>query len=290
MKNRNASVTWNKEAMERLQKVPFFLRKKVKSVVEDFTAENGIGTITSDHLEDARRKFFARVSRNEAGKEMGRAEENPCEENRLYELTMCRGSKLGCPFSLEDSEDLEKSLREALDESSYIGNLEKSVEGLLLPHHRFKISASACPNSCSQPQIKDIGIQALSFPALSQNECLQCGRCVESCAEAALVLNDTGPLIDREKCIGCGVCHQLCPSGTIAKGKKGYRVLLGGRLGRHPKLGAPLDGLFSVERIRELLRTCLEEMEKRSSHGKRLGEIMETDEDFRDRVIFQGDI
>ena len=55
-------------------------------------------------------------------------------------------------------------------------------------------------------------------------------------------------------CQKCGRCIAVCPSGTIKQGQKGFRVQLGGRLGRHPRLGMELPGILKPEQVLEVLR------------------------------------
>jgi len=54
-----------------------------------------------------------------------------------------------------------------------------------------------------------------------------------------------------EKCSLCGECIAACPTDTIA-GRRGYALHLGGRIGRHPKLGERFGGL--VPGMDELFR------------------------------------
>ena len=40
-----------------------------------------------------------------------------------------------------------------------------------------------------------------------------------------------------KKCLFCSDCIKTCTTGTIKEAKTGFRVLAGGKLGRHPRLG-----------------------------------------------------
>jgi pyruvate formate lyase activating enzyme len=51
-------------------------------------------------------------------------------------------------------------------------------------------------------------------PSLRTSRCVQCGRCVETCPEAAVSLAETGPATDPEKCALCGDCLGVCPTGA----------------------------------------------------------------------------
>ncbi|MCW7754013.1 hypothetical protein OOT00_08440 [Desulfobotulus sp. H1] len=50
-----------------------------------------------------------------------------------------------------------------------------------------------------------------------------------------------------------GICITTCRDGGLLTAEKGFRVLLGGRLGRHPRLGLPLPGLYSAEDLEKIL-------------------------------------
>jgi len=54
---------------------------------------------------------------------------------------------------------------------------------------------------------------------------------VEVCKENALSLNNNKPFVDDKKCLYCGQCVGVRPTGTLQEGAKGYRILVGGKLG-----------------------------------------------------------
>ena len=55
----------------------------------------------------------------------------------------------------------------------------------------------------------------------------------------------------------------------------GYRVLLGGKLGRHPQLGKELDGIFSKKQLVELIDKCLDHYMAHNTEGERFGEVID---------------
>lgn len=59
------SIPWTPEAESLLQRVPFFVRRMVRSAVESFARRTGIGTITPDLMVEARRSL--RVDRPSIG-------------------------------------------------------------------------------------------------------------------------------------------------------------------------------------------------------------------------------
>ena len=66
-------------------------------------------------------------------------------------------------------------------------------------------------------------------------------------------------------------------SGMAAE-VKGYRVLLGGKLGRHPQLARELPGIFSQQEVLDIVDGCLALYKKKSRSGKRFAELL-TDAD-----------
>lgn len=51
---------------------------------------------------------------------------------------------------------------------------------------------------------------------VSQNVCVGCGTCVDTCHSSAISMQDDGKsFIDQDKCIQCGYCIAACPSFAI---------------------------------------------------------------------------
>ena len=140
------------------------------------------------------------------------------------------------------------------------------------------MSIADCPNACSQPQIKDIGIIGAVLPVLSGEECTLCNACVDTCKENAIILNTEKeiPEISMTCCVACGICIQECPTGTIIEGERGYRVQLGGKLGRHPKLAVELPGLYHLDKVLDIVSQCIEFYKENSTHGKRFADLYQS--------------
>lgn len=47
---------WDEEALKKIEKAPFFIRKLAKNKVEKAAVANGITTITADFVEQVRQK------------------------------------------------------------------------------------------------------------------------------------------------------------------------------------------------------------------------------------------
>ena len=59
-------------------------------------------------------------------------------------------------------------------------------------------------------------------PAVKNNECKGCKKCMDICPARAIAMKDNKPIIDREKCIKCFCCQEFCPFGAM----KVHRTLI----------------------------------------------------------------
>ncbi len=149
--------------------------------------------------------------------------------------------------------------------------------GRILPHMVLKVSISCCPNACSQPQIKDFGIIGKMEVELLKELCTGCGRCKEVCLEEAIHLKEGKAEIDKNRCIHCGSCARICEVGAIKPVKTGYTLLVGGKLGRHPRLATQVGNeILKEEEILKTIEKMLDLFMKKSKKGERLGDLLDT--------------
>lgn len=251
-------MKWREDAREALSNVPFFVRKRVRRRVEETAREKGVREVTLDHVRECRQRFLRKME----------------EEVRGYQVETCFGNG-GCPNRAADPGDLPQRLQERLEKRDLKAFLKEKVAGPLKMHHEFRIAIADCPNACSRPQIADVGLIGACVPEISGEECSICGACVEVCREKAVTLSGDVPVIDRETCLSCGDCVRSCPTGALLAGRRGYRLLVGGKLGRHPRLGAELPGLFEGEGIVEGVELVLDHYQRHCAGGERFGEVLE---------------
>ena len=133
------------------------------------------------------------------------------------------------------------------------------------------IGCGSCQSICAR--------EAISFSngslILDQSKCDLCEACVDACKEDAITLDQDKeiPIIDYSRCLRCRHCINECPTGTIAVGKTGYRVLLGGKLGRHPRLAEELPGIYSEDEVVAILEQCVAFYKQKSKRGERFAAI-----------------
>ncbi len=81
-----------------------------------------------------------------------------------------------------------------------------------------------------------LGISRFGYPAIlvtstfivsrDDDECTDCGTCIEACPIDAIKQNNgESPIIDESICVGCGVCALKCPSEALHLVKRKQRVL-----------------------------------------------------------------
>ncbi len=282
-------MKWSKKAEEAVQKVPFFVRKKVRGKIEQYVLEHGRDLVSLEDTQTARNKFLSNMSKDIKG----------------YQADRCFGAS-GCPHAINGCGSILTQAESLLENEKILDFLKQHVDGELKYHHEFRLSTADCPNACSQPQIKDVGIIGAVKPDISKGACSMCRACVRVCPDNCIFLKDahtadefaatnetstrkpgdckTGthetsmdnpkPEIDAEKCMMCGKCIDICPTGTICEGKKGFRVMLGGRLGRHPRLAMELPDLLSEEEVFSVLKRVLKFYKENSTGGARFAKIV----------------
>ncbi len=252
-------MKWMPEAEEALRKVPFFVRKRVRVRVEKEAKEAAKTVVSLADVKATQGRYLASMS----------------SEIKGYQIETCFGPS-GCPNRAIISDHLLARIEADVKKEDLLGFLKKTVQGELKFHHEFRITLADCPNACSQPQIKDIGIIGACAPIVTSEPCTMCEACIETCREDAIRMDTAKevPLIDNELCLKCGKCIPACPTGTLVEGQKGFRVQLGGKLGRHPQLARELPGIYDENTVIKIVKDCLRFYKNNSKHGERFGQIL----------------
>lgn len=137
-------------------------------------------------------------------------------------VTGCQGSYI-CPAGKYDT----RPLIEEIDSRFY---------GAPVPH-KFKIGMSACINNCLKTEENDFGITGVVEPVWESSLCTYCGICEAICKDRAIKVSSDKLEFYLEKCTFCGDCIKACPTNAWKEKRKGFRISVGGKMGRHPKLG-----------------------------------------------------
>jgi len=253
-------MKWLPEEEAEIKKAPFFVRKKARQRVEAHVAAEGRDFLTVADVQAAKKSFLTRMD----------------EEVKGFQLETCFGSQ-GRPNRVIEDDGLVPSIERLLKAEDLRGFLKQTVNGPLKFHHEFRVTLADCPNACSQPQIKDIGIIGAATPKRTDVPCSECGACVEVCREDAVLLDPSqgGPVFEWKQCVRCGQCINTCSAGTIAACSQGYRLLIGGKLGRHPRLATELPGLYDADQVLEVVKWCVRHYKQHSRGGERFAELVE---------------
>ncbi len=254
-------MKWATEAEAAIKKVPFFVRKKVQKKVEIYAQSRGKKEVDIEDVTSLKKKFLSK-----GGME---------NEIRGYDISTCFGGE-GCPNSANSCAELFVGIQDLMEKADILSFLKQSVPDGLKFHHEFRISLSDCPNACSRPQIVDIGIIGAVLPGAGTKECTRCMACVDACPDGAICLDEIKecPVIDPDLCLSCGKCITACPTGTIEESERGFRVLLGGRLGRHPRLAMEVPEIQSRQKVLAIVENCLTFYKIHSKNGRRFSKIL----------------
>jgi len=235
-------MKWTAEAEELLKKVPFFVRRKVRARVEKEVREAGKPVVSPSEVRATQKRFLSAKQTDIQG----------------YRIETCFGPS-GCPNRALAADQLMTRIETHMQKAELLEFLKQSVKGDLKYHHEFRVSLAECPNACSQPQIKDIGIIGAAVPTRGDAPCTGCAACVDACSEAAVVVQGeaSSPSIDYRRCLNCGRCVVACAPGTLHNLCRGYRIQLAGKLGRHPRLARELPGIYPVGEVLQIVVDCL---------------------------------
>lgn len=259
-------MEWTKDAENAVKTVPFFVRKKVRTRIETQVIKTGKKIVRLADVKTAQKRHLQTMS----------------EEIKGYQIDTCFGPG-GCPNRTVHSERLLEQIEKMVLAEDLLSFLKNHVQGDLKYHHEFRITLAECPNACSQPQIKDIGIIGALIPYVTDEVCTSCEACVACCPDNCIHLDSIAekPILDMDRCLSCGKCIAACPTQTIQAREKGFRVQLAGKLGRHPQLGRELPGVYSEEKVLEIIHYCINFYKRNSQNGQRFAQIFKkSDFDF----------
>lgn len=176
-----------------------------------------------------------------------------------WRIEACRGCEGGCPNALTGIEPLRLKIETILRHSARIAPDQLLPKGQAHAQRPLRVALAACPNACSQPQVRTIGLIASVRPHRVTVDCTGCSQCAAVCREAALDATPGTARLDATRCVGCGQCATVCAHGALDLRPLGFRLLVGGRLGRHPRFGVEWPGLLQPAQVPEAVGRILAE-------------------------------
>ncbi|WP_366924788.1 4Fe-4S binding protein [Metallumcola ferriviriculae] len=193
--------------------------------------------------------------------------------SNLVIFEACRASK-GCPNACLSVEESVAALEKLAVDEMLNKRLRDRVVGPVLYHHTFRIALSGCPNSCSQPQIKDISIQGQIIPQIDEDNCNGCGSCSEVCPDKAIDVSTGTAVIDRKNCLNCGLCIKECQVNGMTAGEVGFKVSIGGKLGRRPQFAQEFDPLVDKNEIVTTVANIITKYLDRAGAEERMADLV----------------
>jgi len=182
------------------------------------------------------------------------------EKDEIVNIIACPGTER-CKFANIDTIGLAKKIDEKLF-------------GKEMPV-KMRIAISGCPNACTSPMLNEIGIMGRVRPVRTPGLCTGCGTCVEYCREKAIIIRNGISVLNDDKCIQCGVCVKSCHFNLLKAEHSHYLVMVGGRRGRHPKIGRELLTVESEDQVIFAIEKIVNWVYRRAWSGRLLSEQMD---------------
>lgn len=190
-----------------------------------------------------------------------------------YKIKICKREN-GCRNAVYNEIKIVDEIVSMFECMNYTGFIKGEIQGSVKSHHQFKVTISCCPNSCPMPQIVDVGLVAATPVMVSNEPCSNCKSCLETCLEDAIILDEiVGPKILHDRCVYCAKCAGNCPTGTITTKEAGFRIMVGGKLGRHARLALELPGIFPKEKALLVLQNSINLFIENYSRVNRFGDL-----------------
>jgi dissimilatory sulfite reductase (desulfoviridin) alpha/beta subunit len=139
---------------------------------------------------------------------------------------------------------------------------------------KMRIAISGCPNACTSPMLNEIGIIGRVMPIRTPGLCTGCGSCVYYCKEKAIIIKNGISVLDEDKCVQCGVCVQSCSFDLLKAENRHFLVTVGGRRGRHPKVGRELMNVETEDQVIYVIEKIVNWVYRRAWSGRLLSDQM----------------
>ena len=182
------------------------------------------------------------------------------EKDEIVNIIACPGVER-CKFANIDTISLAKKIDEKLF-------------GKEMPV-KMRIALSGCPNACTSPMLNEIGVIGRVRPLRTPGLCTGCGSCVEYCKEKAIKIRNGISELTDDKCVQCGVCLQSCHFDLLKAEHRHFFITVGGRRGRHPRIGRQLLTVETEEQVILALQKIFDWVYRRAWCGRLLSEQLD---------------
>jgi anaerobic sulfite reductase subunit C len=195
------------------------------------------------------------------------------EKDEIVNIIACPGTSR-CKFANIDTVSLARQI-------------DAKLFGKEMPV-KMRIALSGCPNACTSPMLNEIGIIGRVKPVRTKERlCTGCGNCVYYCKENAIKIKNGISVLDESNCVQCGVCVQSCHFDLVKAEHRHYLITVGGRRGRHPKIGRNLLTVETEEQVLFVIEKIVEWVYRRAWSGRLLSEQLDDIhfDKFRDEIL-----
>lgn len=173
-----------------------------------------------------------------------------------------------------------------IDTISLAKQIDQKLFGKEMPV-KIRIALSGCPNACTSPMLNEIGVIGRIKPVRTPGLCTGCGSCVQYCKENAVRVKNGISVLDEAKCVQCGVCVRSCHFDLLKAEHSHYLITVGGRRGRHPKIGRSLLTVETGEQVLFVIEKIVDWVYRRAWSGRLLSEQLDElhFEKFREEIV-----
>ena len=183
------------------------------------------------------------------------------EKDEIVNIIACPGTER-CKFANIDTIGLARMI-------------DAKLFGRAMPV-KMRIALSGCPNGCTSPMLNEIGVIGRVNPVrTTERICTGCGNCVHYCKENAIKIKNGISVLDEGTCVQCGVCVQSCSFDLVRAENRHYLITVGGRRGRHPKIGRTLLTVESPDQVIAVIEKIVDWVYRRAWSGRLLSEQLD---------------